>query len=153
MWVGRGQFVDLLHFMRPWRKVKREGIYLSAYSQISSSLVSRRICVSSKKRLLASSCLSVCLSFRLSAFINSAPTGWIFVETFMKICRGIQIRLTSDKNIGQFTWRFKRVYIVDRARQQLKRETLLHFYSNTQQFYVVDSDIWIPNREHIFAFW
>jgi len=44
-----------------------------------------------EKRLLASSCLSVCMSVRWSAWKNSGPTGQIFLkldaEYYSKTCR------------------------------------------------------------------
>jgi len=36
-----------------------------------------------EKRLLASSCLPICPSVRLSAWNNSAPTGQIFVKFYI----------------------------------------------------------------------
>ena len=57
-----------------------------------------------KKRLLASSYLSV----RLSASYNAAPTGRISMKfyignIFIKSVEESQVALTSDKNSGYFT--------------------------------------------------
>jgi hypothetical protein len=65
-----------------------------------------------EKRLLATSCPSVCPS----AWNKSAPTGrisikydiWVF---FLNLSRKIQVSLTYNKNSGYFTWR--PIYIFD----------------------------------------
>jgi hypothetical protein len=59
-----------------------------------------------EKRLLPSSCLSVCSS----AWSNSAPTQRIFIKfgiwAFFRISVDkIQVSLKSDKNNGHFTWK------------------------------------------------
>jgi len=53
---------------------------------------------------------SFVLSVLLSAWNNSAPTGWIFTKFhiwgfFDKTDEKIQVSLNSDKNSGYFTWR------------------------------------------------
>jgi len=46
--------------------------------------------------------VSVCLSVRLSAWNNSAPTGWIFkkfyISVFFETFERIQVSLKSDEN-------------------------------------------------------
>ena len=63
-----------------------------------------------EKRLLASSCLSVCLS----AWNNSAPTErilWNFIfKDFLKICRENSSFLKPDKHNGYFTWKPMYIY-------------------------------------------
>jgi len=53
--------------------------------------------------------ISFVMSFRLSAWNNSVPTGWIFmafdIGYFSGVCREIQVSLHSDKNNGYFSWR------------------------------------------------
>jgi hypothetical protein len=60
--------------------------------------------------------MSVCLSLRLSAWENSAPTGRIFMKLyiwvyFQNLSRKIQDSLQSDQNTLYFPWRL--IYIFD----------------------------------------
>jgi hypothetical protein len=60
-----------------------------------------------EKRLLAPSCLSVCLAVRLSVWINSAATGRIFIKFdiwvfFENLFRKRGVSLKCDKNNGLF---------------------------------------------------
>jgi hypothetical protein len=52
-------------------------------------------------------CLSARSAVRLSAWNNSAPTGWIFtkcdIRGFVETVEKIQVSLKSDKNDGNFT--------------------------------------------------
>lgn len=57
-------------------------------------------------------CLSVHLSLRLSCFphVRLPWDGFslnLILGTFMKICQELQIKLKSDKNIGEFIWILK----------------------------------------------
>jgi hypothetical protein len=66
----------------------------------------RRFSQNCEKRLLASSCMSVCPS----AWSNSVRTGQIFMKFeisgfFRKSREKIQVSLTSDKNNEHSTWR------------------------------------------------
>jgi hypothetical protein len=70
------------------------------------------------KGLLASSCLTVCLSV-LRQSVRPHGTSWLPVngflwnlifEYFSKICREVQVSLKSDKNNGYSTWRLMHVY-------------------------------------------
>ena len=60
---------------------------------------------------------SFIMSVYLSAYIKSAPTGWIFVKfdigDLRNTAKKIKILLKSDKNIRHFKLRPKYIYIVD----------------------------------------
>jgi hypothetical protein len=59
-----------------------------------------------EKQLLASSCLSVCLSVRLHGTTCLPLDGFsrnLIFEYFRKSAEKIQVSLTSDKNNGYFT--------------------------------------------------
>jgi hypothetical protein len=66
------------------------------------------------KRLLASSCLSVCPSVGPSAWNNSAPTGQIFIKFYMWYFPKLRQRkpgsLKFDKNNWCFIWRPMYIY-------------------------------------------
>ena len=77
------------------------------------------------RRLLASSCLSVCPS----AWNNSASTGRIFMKflymtIFRKSVEKIQVPLKSDKNKGYFKWRPMYIFL----------SYLAHFFSEWEMF-------------------
>ena len=66
-----------------------------------------------KKRLLTSSCLSICTSVRIEQ-LGSYCTDFykiLYVSVFRKYVRNIQVSLKLDKNNGYSTWR--PIYIFD----------------------------------------
>jgi hypothetical protein len=68
-----------------------------------------------EERLLASSCLFICLCFLPSVWNNSAPTEWIFViliirAFLLKSVQIIQVSVESGNNNGHFPWP---IYIYD----------------------------------------
>jgi len=60
-----------------------------------------------EKQVLALSCLSTCPHVCPPAWNNSAPTGYIFMKSDMRVffenVSGIQVLLISDKNNAYFT--------------------------------------------------
>jgi len=73
-------------------------------NSLKQALLLRRVHKTGERRLLASSCLSVCLS----EWNNSAPTERIFMKFdfwvfFRRFIEKVQGSLNSDKNNGYFT--------------------------------------------------
>ena len=68
-------------------------------------------------RLLASSCLSVCLSIRmeqLGSYRIDFREIWYLI-IFRKSVKKIQVLLHSDKNNGYFTWRHLKFVLIPRS--------------------------------------
>ena len=81
-------------------------------------------------------------SVGLSACISPTPTGRIFMKFY--ICQHPDLPEKSYRNIGDFSWRLKYVYIVDSNMESLnntKENTLLSFGGRAFSTYIVDGDI------------
>jgi hypothetical protein len=113
----------------------------------------RHIYVSHKKCLLVWTCQSPSLHLFIhpSTSITWLPLNELSWTLILDIF--IHILLKPDKNPGRCTWRPKYVYIVDSntkyfvAWQQCKRNPLLQFHRNTQQFYTAYRNMWHNNTK------
>ena len=80
-------------------------LFLYTSRILSAVQVRQQIC---KKRLLASSCLSVCLSVRPSVGIEQLSSHWtdfhevLYLSIFRKSVEKIQVSLKSDNNSGYY---------------------------------------------------
>jgi hypothetical protein len=81
--------------------ISAEEIWICAYSYYFEALPQNF-----EKRLLASSCLSICPSVRLTAWNNLVPIGRIFVKfdirVLKKICQKNPVALKYDNKGGYF---------------------------------------------------
>ena len=89
------------------RKVRSRSTYLDPETNYHH-FVFRRVCNIAKKRLLASSCLSVCMKQLVSHWTDFHEI-W-YRSIFRKSVMEIQVSLKSDSNNGYFTWRPKYIY-------------------------------------------
>jgi hypothetical protein len=90
----------------------------------------------------------VCLSVHMYQPFSHC-SNLILKTSIQKSVKEIQTSLKSDKNIGSVTWRPKYVRVDSTTKyfvmwQQCKGNPFLHFFGNTQQFYIVDSGICSP---------
>ena len=88
------------------------------------------------------------VGFLNSAIFNSFR-GRVQFGMILEGLRNFGIPLESDENIVSVTWRPKYIHVNSStkyfvARQLCKGNPFLHFFGNTQQFYIVDSDICSP---------
>ena len=82
-------------------------------------------------------------------YMNPSLTGQIWEWRLLWSVKEIPIPLKSDENIGSIAWRPKYVRVDSSTKhfvawQQCKGNPFLHFFGNTPQFYIVDSDICSP---------